>query len=89
MDQYFNAQQMEIWIAPRVVRSGFVFTNLNEGTKAFNVDVMGEDNRLRSFTFFVAVPGLPVSHSVVDFESLFSHASFRVSRIIIKKGGFG
>ena len=71
MDQYFNAQQMEMWIAPRAVRSGFVFTNLDEGTKAFNVDVMGEDHRLRTFTFFVAVPGLPVSHAGVDLESLY------------------
>lgn len=71
MDQYFNAQQMEIWIAPRAVRSGFVFTNLDEGTKAFNVDVMGDDHRLRTFTFFVPVPGLPISHSEVDLESLY------------------
>ena len=71
MDQYFDAQQMEMWIAPRAVRSGFVFTNLDEGTKAFNVDVMGEDHRLRTFTFFVPVPGLPTSHREVDLESLY------------------
>jgi hypothetical protein len=62
---------MEMWIAPRAVRSGFVFTNLDEGTKAFNVDVMGEDHGLRTFTFFVPVPGLPISHSEVDLESLY------------------
>ena len=71
MDQYFNGNQMEIWIAPGAVRSGFVLTNLDEGTKAFNVDVMGEDQGLRTFTFFVPVPGLPVSHREVDLESLY------------------
>jgi hypothetical protein len=71
MDQYFHGNQMEIWIAPGAVRSGFVLTNLNEGTKAFNVDVMGEDHGLRTFTFFVPVPGLPISHHEVDLESLY------------------
>ncbi|MGD8372608.1 MAG: LssY C-terminal domain-containing protein [Syntrophobacterales bacterium] len=72
MNQYFHEQQMDPFIAPGGVESGFVFTNLTRGTKAFNVDVLGEDGRIRSFTFFISVPGLPVSHSVVDFESLYS-----------------
>ena len=32
--------------------SGFVYTNLDEGTKAFNVDIIGEDQAIRNFTFF-------------------------------------
>ena len=71
MDLYFQEHSMEGWIAPRVVRSGFVFTNLDEGTKAFNVDVVGEDHKMRTFTFFVSVPGLPVSHSEVDSVRLY------------------
>lgn len=72
MDQYFLKQEMELWHAPGGVQSGFVFTNLTRGTKAFNVDVMGVKHEIRTFTFFISVPGLPVSHSVVDFESLYS-----------------
>jgi hypothetical protein len=58
-------------IGPGEVRSGFVFTNLDEGTKAFNVDVLG-DARSWQFTFFVQVPGLAVDHSEVDFEKLYT-----------------
>jgi hypothetical protein len=72
MDQYFHEREMDAFIEPGGIGSGFVFTNLNRGTKAFNVDVLGEDGRIRSFTFFISVPGLPVSHSVVDFQSLYS-----------------
>jgi len=72
MDQYFNQHQMEVYIPPGSANSGFVFTNLNQGTKSFNVDVLGEDKDLRTFTFFVSVPGLRVSHSEVDFLSLYT-----------------
>jgi hypothetical protein len=72
MDQYFHEQVMEIYIEPGTARSGFVFANLHEGTKAFNVDVIGEDRRARAFTFFIPVPGLRVEHRQVDFQSLYS-----------------
>jgi len=72
MDQYFNQQQMEVYIPPGSANSGFVFTNLDQGTKSFNVDVLGEDKDLRTFTFFVSVPGLRVSHSEVDFFTLYT-----------------
>jgi hypothetical protein len=72
MDQYFDEHTIEGWIAPGAVRSGFVFTKLKEGTKAFNVDVVGEDHRVRTFTFFIPVPGLRVDHREVDFEALYA-----------------
>ena len=72
MDQYFHEHAMEVWVAPGAVRSGFVFTNLEEGTKDFNVDVIGEDHKARTFTFFIPVPGLRVDHREVDFYSLYS-----------------
>jgi hypothetical protein len=72
MDEFFHQQQMKIYIPPGGVDSGFVFTHLDRGTKAFNVDVLGEYKDLRSFTFFVSVPGLRVSHSRVDITSLYS-----------------
>jgi len=72
MEEYFHAQGMKKYIPTGGIRSGFVFTNLDRGTKAFNVDVIGEDNQIRSFTFFISVPGLRVSHQDVDFENLYS-----------------
>jgi len=78
MDQYFHEQVMEIYIAPGTARSGFVFANLDEGTKAINVDVIGEDRRARTFTFFIPVPGLRVDHQQVNFQSLYSSDEIEV-----------
>jgi hypothetical protein len=59
-------------IPPGTTNSGFVFTNLNLGTKFFNVDVVGENNRVWTFTFSIPVPGLRVSHQDVDWETLYT-----------------
>jgi hypothetical protein len=72
MEKYLNQQGMGQYIAPGSVRSGFVFTNLAMGSKAFNVDLVGEDHQVRTFTFFIPVPGLRVSHHDVDWRNLYS-----------------
>jgi len=51
--------------------SGFVFTKLDEGTKAFNVDIRGVED-FQTFTFFVQVPGLAIDHYNVDWANLYS-----------------
>ena len=72
MDRYFFEWGMGNYIAPGGMISGFVFTNLDEGTKAFNVDIIGEDNQLRGFTFFIPVPGIRADHHNIDWETLYS-----------------
>jgi hypothetical protein len=72
MEAYFHDQGITKFVPKGGIRSGFVFTNLDMGTKAFNVDIVGEDNQIRMFTFFISVPGLRVSHQDVDFENLYS-----------------
>ena len=47
-----------------------MFTKLDEGTKAFNVDIATGDG-METFTFFIAVPGLRVDHYTVDWEGLY------------------
>ena len=59
-------------VAPGTTNSGFVFTHLNLGTKFFNVDVVGENHRVWTFTFSIPVPGLRVSHQDVDWENLYT-----------------
>ena len=71
MDKYFHDQGIRGNIEPGRVRSGFVFTNLDLGTKIFNVDLVGEDHEIRTFTFFISVPGLKVSYADVDFDNLY------------------
>ena len=71
MDRYFFEKGKDVYIQPGSVRAGFVFTNIDEGTKAFVVDLMGEDRQVRAFTFFIEVPGLAVDHRKVDFKGLY------------------
>lgn len=72
MDQYFHQHTFRSPINPGGVRSGFVFSNLELGTKSFNVEVIGEDHLVRTFTFLIPVPGLKVDHREVDWSSLYS-----------------
>jgi hypothetical protein len=72
MGEYFHERTMGMYIPPGVVRSGFVFTHLDLGTKGFDIDVVGEDQGVRTFTFFINVPGLIADHQEVDWDELFS-----------------
>ncbi|MGB9439032.1 MAG: LssY C-terminal domain-containing protein [Desulfobacterales bacterium] len=74
IDQYFLNHAMGLHLAPKTTRSGFVFTNLDLGTKGFNVDLVGKDNQPKVFTFFIPVPGLIADHRNVDFDRLYSTA---------------
>ena len=74
MDKYFFQIGMRNHVAPGTTVSGFVFSALDEGTKAFNVDIIGEDRQLRTFTFFIPVPGIRVDHHDIDWDSLYSEA---------------
>ena len=58
-------------------RSGFIFSKLDEGTKAFNVDIIGTEEEsslsiFETFTFFIPVPGLNIDHYNVDWENLYT-----------------
>lgn len=72
MERYLYDHAMRLYVGPGSARSGFVFTNLDMGTKSFNVDLVGGDNQVRTFTFFISVPGLRVDHQDVDWENLYS-----------------
>jgi hypothetical protein len=73
VDKFFMGQSMRLLIPPGAELSGFVFTKLDEGTKAFNVDIAGvNSNDFVTFTFFVPVPGLNVDHYSVDWRNLYA-----------------
>jgi hypothetical protein len=72
IDRFFLDHTMGLFLAPGSSRSGFVFTNLDLGTKSFNVDLVGDGNLVKTFTFFISVPGLRVDHQDVDFDNLYS-----------------
>jgi len=57
-------------VAPGRQSSGFIFSVLDEGTKSFNVDVIG-DSGLVTFTFFIPVPGLRLDHYKIDWQNMY------------------
>ncbi len=72
IDQYFHQKTISTRIEPGGVQSGFVFSTLELGTKAFNVELIGKKDPVRVFTFLIAVPGLRVDHSEVNWGSLYA-----------------
>lgn len=72
MDEFFHQHAFRNPIYPGRIRSGFVYTNLELGTKAFNVDVMGQDHKVRTFTFLISVEGLKADYREVDWDSLYA-----------------
>ena len=71
MDIRFVGQSLDAEIKPGETQKGFIFSALDEGTKAFNVDIVGED-LLSTFTFFIQVPGLHIDHYNVDWKNLYA-----------------
>jgi hypothetical protein len=67
--RFFDAG-LSLNIPPGEERSGFIFSELDEGTKSFNVDVIGKQDMV-TFTFFIPVPGLKVDHYTVDWKNLY------------------
>ena len=56
LEQRFNALAFKNPVPPGMKVSGFVLTNLDEGVKMVQVDLIGNRNH-RSFSFFSTVPG--------------------------------
>ena len=69
INRYFFERGMGLVLAPGQTRAGFVFTPVDEGTKAFNVDIIGQRDGFH-FTFFVPVPGLRIDHERIDWENV-------------------
>ena len=70
------ARRMGLVIEAGGTRSGYVFSRVDQGTKSFNVDVFGRNDRFM-MPFFVPVPGLKVDHYEVEWESLYPESELR------------
>lgn len=73
---YFHEKHIPVRIPARSSVSGFVYTNLDPGRKAYTIEVMGR-NEVRSLDFFQAVPGFEADYQRVDFRSLHASADRR------------
>jgi hypothetical protein len=76
INRNYFAMRMKLHIGPREIRSGYVFTRVDQGTKSFNVDVVGRDEQFR-MSFFIPVPGLKLDHYDVAWESLYDEQEIR------------
>jgi hypothetical protein len=70
INQHFFEAGLGANVPPGEESNGFIFSVLDEGTKAFNVDVVSQSG-LVSFTFFIPVPGLRIDHHNVDWQNLY------------------
>lgn len=71
MNLFFHQHALGRAIAAGETRSGFVFTHLALGTKAFNVELIGADQQVWAFTFLIPVAGLKVDYREVDWFNLY------------------
>lgn len=74
--RYESSGHGRLSMPPRSIQSGYIFSRVDEGTKSFNVDIVGE-NTAHTMTFFVPVPGLQIDHYELDPDALFSPREFR------------
>jgi hypothetical protein len=70
IEYHFRTMTFRNPIPPNTAVSGFIFTNLDEGEKVVQIDIIG-DQQIKSFTFFVQIPGMRVDYRRVDFNSLY------------------
>lgn len=67
----FMDRHIPIVVPPRSTVSGYVYTNLDPGRKAFGVELFGE-NEARRFEFVQLVPGFKADFMSVDFDQLYT-----------------
>ncbi|HSA80558.1 MAG TPA: LssY C-terminal domain-containing protein [Geminicoccaceae bacterium] len=74
---YRNLRDQEIThlIAPGAATSGFVYTHLDEGFKAFSLDLVGNRNLL-SFHIAVDVPGLTTDYADFQADAIYHDDEF-------------
>jgi hypothetical protein len=63
-------------VPPQSIQSGYIFSQVDEGTKSFNVDVIGGGEPYL-MSFFVPVPGLKLDHYEVDIPGMYAESELK------------
>ena len=71
IDEHFNVLSFRNPIAAGTSVSGFVYVNLDEGTKVVDIDLIS-GNGAKFITFFITVPGIKADYHEVDFDTLYT-----------------
>lgn len=70
MDIFFQGMEFPNPVEAGTTASGYVFTNLDEGFKSVNIDLLG-DELLLNFNFAAKIPGLNADFEYVDLDALY------------------
>jgi len=70
LTERFARKHIPVHILPRSKVSGFIYTNIDPGAKAFAVELIG-GNDVRSFDFMQVVPGFIADYMRVNFQQLY------------------
>jgi hypothetical protein len=71
IDDKFIGLQFQNPIRPGASESGFVLTNLDEGFKAVDIDLISRED-VKSFSFIVPDPEFKADFKMVDFDTLYA-----------------
>lgn len=74
--QYEKRGHVSMAVPPHSIQSGYIFSRVDEGTKSFNVDVVGQ-GEAHLMSFFVPVPGLKIDHYDLDAQQLYEEGELR------------
>jgi hypothetical protein len=74
--QFEETGLVRLEVPANSIQSSYIFSRVDEGTKSFNVDVIG-DGDAYGMSFFVPVPGLRLDHYEVDLEGLYPESELQ------------
>ncbi len=74
--EYFRSLHIPIAIPPGSRRQGFVYTQLDLGAKAVDIEIIGGGDP-QHFHFVLAVPGLKADYLAVQWDDLFPADQYR------------
>jgi hypothetical protein len=69
LDEKFQKLQFKNPVGPGSSETGFVLTNLDEGFKAVDIDLISRED-VKSFSFIVTDPEFKADYKMVDFDTL-------------------
>jgi len=75
MREDFDRKAIKLRVDPGRVNEGFVYTNLDKGAKAINVDLLSRDG-IGRVVFVFRIPGLKVDFEEVDFAGIYGAGDY-------------
>lgn len=74
--QFEERGYIQMAVPANSIQSGYIFSRVDEGTKSFNVDVIG-DGEAHMLTFNIPVPGLKLDHYNVDLKAIHDESELK------------